>query len=381
MRRGARAGITAAIVLLVLLTAVVMGSWQGLQGGNAAEGDPRVTRSMGSAAVAQVLTDHQKIRMTQAMSADQIGDARGATLLVFRRGSLAPEALASVKRASTTAQDLVVVQPHQSVLKELVPEVESSGGVDGALTATCVTDLTTGKEEIGGPSETYRFVGATKGQVCFPGPAAITESGGAVVTFTRPSGQRVTVIGNPWIFSNSQLTELDHAAMAVRYLSRSPHLIWYLGIQDPRSTPKDAASSENAWPPAWFQPLVLALAGMVVALMWWRGRRLGRLAQEPLPVIVQANETTVARSQMYRRARQPAYAASVLQEATRHRLSPLLGLPEGSDTQSVAAAVSARTGRPTDQVLAALTSAPDSSEALTTLAGDLTTIEKEVRRS
>ena len=54
--------------------------------------------------------------------------------------------------------------------------------------------------------------------------------------------------------------------------------------------------------------------------MLWRGRRLGRLVTEPLPVVVRAVETTEGRARMYRRSRAQDRAAATLRAATMARL-------------------------------------------------------------
>ena len=64
--------------------------------------------------------------------------------------------------------------------------------------------------------------------------------------------------------------------------------------------------------------------------MLWRGRRLGRLVPEPLPVVVRAVETTEGRARMYRRSRAHGRAAATLRAATLARLRDRTGLPRGA---------------------------------------------------
>ena len=52
--------------------------------------------------------------------------------------------------------------------------------------------------------------------------------------------------------------------------------------------------------------LALWLLGIaMLAVIWWRGRRLGALASEPLPVTVRSLETTEARGRLYRSTSAP----------------------------------------------------------------------------
>ena len=119
----------------------------------------------------------------------------------------------------------------------------------------------------------------------------------------------------------------------------------------------------------------------VVFLCLWRGRRLGRLVTEPLPVIVRAVETTESRGRMYRKSRDRTRALAVLQLATRRRLAAYLGLPASSPVGSVAAAAAAVSGRSYHDVLDLLDSpAAHDDSSLVELANTLVALEKEVRR-
>jgi len=115
-------------------------------------------------------------------------------------------------------------------------------------------------------------------------------------------------------------------------------------------------------------------------LCLWRGRRLGRLVTEPLPVIVRAVETTESRGRMYRKSRDRTRALAVLQQATRRRLASYLGLSVSSAVSNVAAASAAVSGRDYHDVLRLLdVPATHDDSSLLDLANALSTLEKEVR--
>ncbi len=170
---------------------------------------------------------------------------------------------------------------------------------------------------------------------------------------------------------------VDNAAIALRVLGGHRDLTWYVPVAE---APAEQAAS-GPWPPPWLGPLTLALGGSVAALMVWRGRRLGRLVTEPLPVVVAAHETTLARGHLYRRARDPGHAARILAGATRARLAEAVGLPATTDPRALATAVAAATGRATPDVGALLDLAPTSDADLARLGADLAQLEKEVRRT
>jgi hypothetical protein len=87
----------------------------------------------------------------------------------------------------------------------------------------------------------------------------------------------------------------------------------------------------------------LAFAAFVVAL--WRGRRLGPVVAEPLPVIVHAAETTEGRARLYRRSRARDRAAAALRESAIGKLHKAHGIPRRAEPAAVVATVAARIGR------------------------------------
>ena len=88
------------------------------------------------------------------------------------------------------------------------------------------------------------------------------------------------------------MTAEDNAAVALRILGHSPDLVWLIpsGVDGP-----DGATGDTYDPwPAWTTPVTLVLVLGTALLALVRGRRLGRLVTEPLPVTVRAAETTEA---------------------------------------------------------------------------------------
>jgi hypothetical protein len=120
---------------------------------------------------------------------------------------------------------------------------------------------------------------------------------------------------------------------------------------------------------------------VLLVVMLWRGRRLGRLASEPLPVVVRSVETTLGRAALYRRARARGRAAQVLRAASGRRIAVACGLPRTAPPSLVASLAAQRTGRPVEDVDAALTgSAPATDLELVTLARALDSLESALRR-
>jgi hypothetical protein len=120
---------------------------------------------------------------------------------------------------------------------------------------------------------------------------------------------------------------------------------------------------------------------VLLLVVLWRGRRLGRLVAEPLPVVVRSVETTLGRAALYRRSRARGRAAQVLRAAAGRRIAVACGLPRTAAPAVVADLVAARTGRRTADVAALLSgSAPTDDLELVRLARALDSVESELRR-
>ena len=128
--------------------------------------------------------------------------------------------------------------------------------------------------------------------------------------------------------------------------------------------------------------MALVLAGGTVLLALVRGRRLGRVVPEPLPVIVRAAETTESRGHLYRRSRDRARTAAILREGTRTRLRRRLGVARTDPLDTLVTAVATATGEPRERILQLLENAePASNATLVTLGSDLADLEGKVRLS
>jgi hypothetical protein len=189
----------------------------------------------------------------------------------------------------------------------------------------------------------------------------------------------VVLIGDESLITNGAILDADNAAIALHLFGHSDHLIWYL----PSAADMTAADgAERAITPSWFEPALVLGASAVVLLCLWRGRRLGRLVTEPLPVVVRAVETTESRGRMYRKARDRNRALSVLQLATRRRLASYLGLPASATVSDVAAACTRVSARRYQEVLDLLQSpAAHDDASLMELANALQALEREARQT
>jgi hypothetical protein len=112
----------------------------------------------------------------------------------------------------------------------------------------------------------------------------------------------------------------------------------------------------------------LLVVGVLLAL--WRGRRLGPVVTEPLPVVVRSVEVVEGHGRLYRRAQAREQVAGLLRSAALGRLANRLGLRRGASAADVATSVS-RPG-----ALETLTGAtPLTDHALLQLAQELDALE------
>ena len=224
----------------------------------------------------------------------------------------------------------------------------------------------------GGDTFRLRLGPADTGTACYPAGA-----GAALVQVTNAQGRVRTTLGTGVTLTNDRLADDGNAALGMNVLGRQPAVLWWLPTPD-----LGGQQSLTSLLPHAVWPTVAAAALVLLLLAAWRGRRLGRVVVEPLPVVVRASETTEGRARLYQRARATDTAAAHLRTAAVARLTARLALPRGSGPAAVVAAVSARTGRPAESMSALLYGrSPDGEPALVALANQLDAVEEEVERS
>ncbi|KAA1419067.1 DUF4350 domain-containing protein [Nocardioides humilatus] len=355
-------------VVTAVLVAITISIW-------ASSGDQSRTRPLdpdnpdpdGAQALARVLED-RGVEVDVARSADELhaaGAGDGTTVLVTGTDQLAPSTLDRLQR-DTRGAEVVLVQPPPYLLDAVQTGLDTSIAAD-ETTGDCADDRFDGLTLTVDRAEAY----ATS-TGCF------ASRGGYVLA--RGPGE-TTYFGADQALTNDQVLRGDNAAVALRLLGTHDRLVWYLPTFD------DAAADETvslwSFAPRWLVPSLWLGFFAIVAVMWWRGRRLGRLAVEPLPVVVRAVETTRSRGRLYRQVDDRAYATSALRSAARRRLAEHLRLGRGATEAEVITAVARHVGRREDEIGALLAHhapAPLHDQDLVGLAQTLTQLDTEVRR-
>jgi hypothetical protein len=213
--------------------------------------------------------------------------------------------------------------------------------------------------------------------VCFSAPQDPTTGAYAVV---EDEGRRIVALDDMRLLTNDLVDEGGNAALVLRTLGHHDRLVWYLPSYN--DTGGEAVASAGELLPPWTGPLALQLLVLTFALALWRGRALGRVVTEPLPVAVRAAEATLGRGRLYRRSRSRGHAAAALRAGAARRAAARLGLPRSAGAPEVIDALARATGRSTEQVAGLLYGPPPTDDAgLLLLARALDELESEVHRT
>jgi hypothetical protein len=402
----------AALVVLVLLGGIVIAL---LQPTAVITGylDPADTDTTGAHAVTDLLSNRgdtviRAITPSAAEAAaglDHADGPSGVTLVITSPKLLTAQQLAGLARV---AANRVVIGPDQAALSALAPGIGLAGAAPvQALDPGCglTAARLAGHADLGGARLTVRQAprptprrarrrhrtrtAGTTGNASTTGPGGVARcylTGGApsLVRYAT-DGRVITVLGSGNALTNGSLAHLGNAALALNLFGTRSRIVWLVPGPGLLSSPSGGAPENGQRSllsliplPAYLVTLQLGIAALLAAV--WRGRRLGPLVPEPLPVVVRASETVEGHAGLYRSRRARGRAAVALRTATLTRTLPALGLAPHAQPQEVVAAFSARSGSAPTRIEAMLFGpVPGDDAALVALADDLDTLEKEVR--
>jgi hypothetical protein len=239
---------------------------------------------------------------------------------------------ADVATLARSGARVVLVAPDTAALEALAPGVRQGAPPPGLLTTAgappgCPVPAAVAAGRVDLDGDVYQVDPPAVGCYVQSGTAGLAVSG------------RTVVVGSATPFRNDTLAHAGNAALTMRLLGTGPRLLWYV----PPVLPDDTAGPTpltRLVPPGWlWGAATLLLAGVVTAL--WRGRRLGPLVPERLPVRVPAAETTRGRAGLYRRLGARGRAAEALRDDARRRLAARVGLAAHAPSEALTAAVAA----------------------------------------
>ncbi|GAA1700074.1 DUF4350 domain-containing protein [Kribbella yunnanensis] len=352
--------VLAAIVVLIFSTASTSGPFS-----------PDSTERDGARALSNLLKNHGvNVRGTELLS-DAVKPGAGKALLIGPNGQLDRADWQRIADAGWS--HLILMRPSARQLAVLAPGVKnaSQGLSSESREPDCdlVAAVKAGTVTVGGP--TYSAPQGAK--TCYGDGINHT------VVRIETGSQTVDVIGTSRSFTNSELADDGNAALALNLIGTHQELTWYLPQFESNGVDEKGDGGPPLVPPdiryiAW----ALAFAVLVVAL--WRGRRLGPVVVERLPVIVHAAETTEGRARLYRRSRARDRAAAALRESALGKLHKAHGIPRRAEPSAVVATLAARTGWDPHTLYEALYGMPPLDDAaLLNLSDVLDVLMQEVR--
>ena len=325
----------------------------------------------GARAVTQILGRHGVDVHTagtfeEAMAA--LGESSAATLLLYDRNGILDEP--RLRDLAAAAGEVVVVTPRLETLTALGSGIRQAGVVpDDAppLAPGCPLPDALAAGEVSG----------SQGFVYDGGVSCYRPAGSAAGLLAVSGDGQLTVLGSTVVLGNGQLDERGHAALALRTLGKSPDLVWYLpSLEDVAASGSGQTLDELA--PEWVRFLGPWLLVVALAALAWRGRRLGPLVFEPLPVVVKAVETAEGRARMYHDAHAVDQARDNLRAGILVRLAARLRPGPGASADTVIEAAARLLGRPAADIRDLLNHHPGSESRLVAWAQELDNLEKEV---
>jgi hypothetical protein len=233
----------------------------------------------------------------------------------------------------------------------LAPDFEDVGLIEPSIVATY--DTKRGLENPGCPVSAAQRAGtiyapgeryATVWDTPLVAPCYVSAPEGFFVfaQVARPPSEPMVMIAAPKFLTNEYLADEGNASLALNLLGSRDRVAWYMGSPYDSSTlGSDGQGGVVLIAPAWVNAAALAAALVFLMAGLWRGRRVGPLMTEPLPVVVPASEATRGRARLYRRGRAFGHAAAALRAGSARRLAQRLGLGPHADRATLASAVAA----------------------------------------
>lgn len=339
--------------------------------------DPEGPNPEGTRALAQILQERGSDVTVARTTEDAVaaGSDSGTVMIVAHSHRLLPTELDQL--AGTTG-DLVLIQPTTQALDTLAPGVRVVDRAEepgATLSPGCELPAARAAGDADTGGELYTAGEETEAVSCYP-----SGDGASLVQVPRNGGV-TTVLGTGAPLTNEHLANQGNAALALNLVGERD-AVWFLPDVPAQA---EQATLWNLLPSALLMALVPLGAGLLL-LALWRGRRLGPLVTERLPVVVRSSETTEGRARLYASRRARDRAATALRSGVIDRVRPALGLGPDAAPESVVAAIAERTGDGPEQLRALLygdatDDGGDVSDdaALVRLADDLDALEERLR--
>lgn len=332
--------------------------------------DPEATGPDGAHALVALLRE-RGVTVVVADDVDEAANAaRPGSLLVFGQTQrVVSEPL--LKRLADSPGDLLIVEPTSRARAVLSPDIRNAGNGSPSNDPDCsLREANQAGSVDFGPSNTFRAVGDHTVTTCY---------GGALVRY-RDDHRTVTVVGSTGFMTNGGLLRGGNAALAMNLAAEHPRLVWFApqrieGGSSAKGKILDMVPEGVSW-------MVIQIWLAVALLALWKGRRIGPLVAEDLPVVVRASETVEGRGRLYRSRRARDRAAEALRGAALHRMVPRLGLSVDAPAATVVHTIASRSRFPPEMLGHILFGPPPATDTdLVQLSHALDDIERQVAHS
>lgn len=361
-----------AVVVALVVAIIIIGSAGSNVGGVPLASDNPAPG--GAMAVAEVLKQ-QGVDVVATSTLDEttnaIDDPSGATLLLYDVDGYLDDA--QLREAVRLAGTVILVDPGFTELRAVAPEVAQAGFVDEVLDADCSVTAVQKAETVSGAGSGFRVVDdEAESTTCL-------GSGDEVYSLVGlPSDDRdLWILGATGALTNELVINDGNAAFALNLLGAHDTLVWY--IPSFADVPDAGPETMGELSPAWVTPVLSLLVLTALAGAIWRGRRLGPLVIENLPVTVRASETMLGRARLYERSSSRLRALDALRIGSIQRLAGLCGLPRVATVDDVVSTVASVTGRQVADIRSLLVDAnPLTDRDLIDLSDALLLLERDV---
>lgn len=336
--------------------------------------NPDSTAPAGTHALADVLTKLGHDVVTTGSARTALGSAKaGSTLVVTSPDYLTGQQLAAIGRAPA---DVVLVEPTAISLADIAPPAELIGSAEPVLVTqphcSLRAAMLAGSADMGGENLLVDTP-ARSLRECY------SSTSGPTLVQLAVHGRLVTVLGTGAPLTNADLAGQGNAALAINLLPTRT-IVWLTPPVAPQAAARTGAKTLFGLVPLAAYLVLAQLAAALLLTIAWRGRRLGPLVAEPLPVVVRASETVEGHGRLYEARHAHGKAAHALRAAALGRLSRAAGLPRAADSAAIVAALAQRSSLGEARLTELLYGpAPETDRALLALARDLDELEREVR--
>lgn len=323
--------------------------------------DPQNPEPQGMMAVAEVLQDHGvSLDVTRTVSATL--RSSNDLLIITRPDRLSDTQLHELAELQI---DTVIIGASRSVAG-FADKLDREQASAGAYEAGCLDPrLQAGEIDTIGP-----FLTHSEADVCFPGPEY-----GAVLTLEADG--RLISLAPADIFHNDHILNESNAAIALALLGSADTATWLVGdLMD--SSGWDKQADEESFDISWLSAAIFAT---LLAAIWAFGPRFGRLLSEPLPVTVNASETTIGRGHLYRQSRDLNHSATTLRVSALSSMAPRLGISPNATPEHVINQIAPLTSQSQETIRSILYGPPPTTDdSLRALALSLDALVNEVEQ-